>query len=194
MISSQNNEWIHTHCGIKFIHSAPKVEDILIEDIAHSLSHLCRFAGHVKTFYSVGEHSVRVSYACKPPFELEGLLHDGSEAYCIDMPRPLKYSVGMEAYRHYEKLADSVVRKAFGLLEVEPVEVKEADIRLLYTEKRDLLSSGAAWALPKTPCNLDVATTPLPETIVPWTSDEAKRRFLFRFYELTGRTQFYATT
>ena len=73
----------------------PKPEDIDINDIGHALSMLTRAHGHFGQFYSVGQHCVgcateavereysnRVVLAC--------LLHDGSEAYLCDIPRPLK--------------------------------------------------------------------------------------------------------
>src|ERR1019366_6268112 len=80
---------IRTYTGILFDFEEPEASPIRIEDIAHALSLLCRFAGHCKEFYSVAEHSVRVSYACPEEHALWGLMHDASEAYCVDVPRPL---------------------------------------------------------------------------------------------------------
>lgn len=40
-----------TFTGRTFSPLAPKSADIVIEDIAHALSHLCRFGGHTKQFY-----------------------------------------------------------------------------------------------------------------------------------------------
>ena len=70
--------------------AGPNPDDIRIEDIAHALSNQCRFAGHAREFYSVAEHSVHVSQLCLPEHALWGLLHDASEAYLVDLPRPLK--------------------------------------------------------------------------------------------------------
>ena len=50
--------WIQTFTGKRMYPLDPKPEDICIEDIAHALSNICRFTGHTKKFYSVGEHSI----------------------------------------------------------------------------------------------------------------------------------------
>ena len=47
-------EWIRTYSGKKFYVFHPKQKDIVIEDIAHSLSLICRFTGHTEDLYSVG--------------------------------------------------------------------------------------------------------------------------------------------
>lgn len=177
--------YIQTHYGIQWRHTWPVPEDVYIEDIAHALSQLCRFSGHINCFYSVAEHSVRVSHLCDSKDALEGLLHDGSEAYCVDVPRPLKRAPGMEVYRMYEDLTAEAIRQRFNLRE-EPESVKRVDLRMLATEKRDLFREDSTWAV-----NKGEYGEPFPEKIVPWTQEEAKRRFLMRFYELTGEDKFY---
>src|ERR1700677_3623058 len=54
--------WIQTCTGRAFYPSDPRPEYIDINDVAHALSMQCRFTGHVKKFYSVAEHSLRVSW------------------------------------------------------------------------------------------------------------------------------------
>ena len=49
---------IMTHSKKTFDPLHPDAEKIDIEDIAHSLSMLCRANGHFKSFYSVGQHSI----------------------------------------------------------------------------------------------------------------------------------------
>lgn len=173
--------WIQTASGGKFHFLAPRPEEILIQDIAHALSHLCRFNGHSK-FYSVAEHSVRVSWAVPPELQLKALLHDAAEAYCGDMTRPLKNLC--PDYEAIEINVRDAIFKKFGLSPgVEP-EIKQADRTLLVTEARDLLSSGtedwqgclAAWDLEN--CE------PLRTKIRPWAASFAKGTFLGGFHAL----------
>jgi hypothetical protein len=174
--------YIQTFYGKKYRHMWPLPEDICIEDIAQGLSHLCRFSGQIKYFYSVAEHAVRVSYHCLPEDAYEGLHHDDSEAYCVDVPRPLKRAPGMEIYRYYESLTVKVIEEKFGL-RPEPESVKLADGRMLETEARDLFHADCLW--------VGKFGTPYNEKIDPWTPEEAKRRYLMRHYELSGDRTFY---
>ena len=166
---------IRTYTGTLFDFAHPEDSPISIEDIAHSLSLLCRFAGHCKKFYSVAEHSYRVSQVCPKEHALWGLMHDASEAYTVDVPRPLKYLLGMEAYRMHEKRVQRAICGWFHMNEVEPPSVKEADNVLLVTEQRDLLKNSIG----------DFNVEPLTLIIEPVTSKQAERLFLARFEELT---------
>ena len=153
-------------------------------DIAHSLSLLCRFAGHTKKFYSVAEHAVRVSYACEPEDAMWGLHHDASECYCVDIPRPLKHLAGMEEYRAHEKRVQRAIiselnsmPRLYDLKEIEPAEVKWADMRMLVTEQRDLLYNS----------HPDFKSVPpLINTIKPWSSRKANYLYQLRHAELSG--------
>lgn len=117
----------------------PDPEDIHIEDIAHALSNQCRFSGHVKKFYSVAEHSIKVSYAVPKEDALWGLLHDASEAYLVDVPSPIKNDLFGKQYREVEDLLMGVICEKYGLDPKMPASVKAADNSLLHTEVRDLL-------------------------------------------------------
>lgn len=188
--------YIHLQSGKKFVHAWPLPEDVCIEDIAHNLSKTCRYSGAIEgddTIYSVAEHCVRASYIRGDLFPLEKLLHDGAEYVVQDLNRPLKYSPFMHSvYKFYEGLAEKAVALAFGLHTSDTVqsEVKRVDKILLVTEKRDLFSQDRVMCLNK----MDDAegVKPLPEKIVPWTPEQAKRAFLMRYYELTGESRFYA--
>ena len=85
---------IQTFTGIGFDPINPDPKLIKIEDIAHALSNQCRFSGHARSFYSVAQHSAHCAeiacLASNAPLARAMLLHDASEAYLLDMPRPLK--------------------------------------------------------------------------------------------------------
>ena len=132
--------WIQTYSGRRFNPTNPNADAIVIQDIAHSLSMQCRFSGHCSSFYSVAQHSVLVSYLCDQEDAFWGLLHDASEAYLVDIPRPLKHSGNFDAYLKFEKIMQKAICKRFGLPQKEPPSVKYADTLVLATEARDLMS------------------------------------------------------
>jgi hypothetical protein len=173
-----DSAWIQTYSGRRFCPTNPNPNAIVIQDIAHSLSMQCRFTGHIKKFYSVAQHSVYVSYICNEEDALWGLLHDASEAYLTDVPRPLKRSGFFEEYLRLESLMQTAICKRFGLPYDEPPSVKKADAKLLATEARDLMA----------PLHKDwlQRVAPLPFVIEAWDQQKAKDMFMQRFYELIG--------
>src|ERR1700744_4853571 len=87
------NGWIQTFTGKKFSPLAPRPEDVDIRDIAHALAMKCRFNGHCSPFYSIAEHSVRVSWLLEQQGKREalwGLMHDAADAYLPDLGAPIK--------------------------------------------------------------------------------------------------------
>lgn len=168
-------DWIQVHSGGKFFPLDPHPEDIHIEDIAHALSHQCRFSGHVEKFYSVAEHSVRVSRVVPDIDAMWGLLHDASEAYLVDVPRPIKPL--LKGYKEIENAVMVAVSVRFGLSPEMPASVHHADNALLATEARDLMKR------PLVPWEgLNVPA--LDARIRPWSPEKAKASFLQRFSEL----------
>lgn len=152
--------------------------DVDLWDIAYSLSNLCRFGGHTKTFYSVAEHSVRVSQKCLKKDALTGLMHDASEAYLVDLPRPVK--VFLTEYRQYEEKVQRVIAERFGLIWPFPASVFEADHRLLVTEMRDLMTNFI---------NEGKVIKPYKEVIKPMTPSQSRRAFMARFKELNDSSR-----
>lgn len=182
---ARKGDWIKTISGIEFYPLDPRASEILVEDVAHALSHLCRFGGHVKQFYSVAEHVVRVSNIC-PNYPMWGLHHDDSEAYMVDLPRPIKRHSQMgELYRGHERILLIEVCKAFNLpydlnhVELHPHEVELADGILLATEKRDLVG--------KCYKQWEKLGEPLKEVIKPMAPQEAKIAYLNRHYYLLSK-------
>ncbi len=177
--------FIETASGRSFKPLDPDPNEIDIEDIAHALSHQCRYSGHTRTHYSVAEHCVRVSdllaeLGCPREVLLWGLLHDASEAYLVDIPSPLKTTSLFAGYRVAEWTLMKAICERFGLSEEEPPVVRVADLTLLSTEVRDLMPARAEhWG--------SLTHAPLPEQIRPWGPEEARRRFLERFESLTTK-------
>lgn len=169
--------YIRTHGGRHFCYEAISQDAIDIDDIAQALSNICRFAGHLDDFYSVAQHSVLVSRLVPPELALEALLHDASEAYCQDIPAPLKAL--LPDYRDIEALVDNAIRSLFGLpLEHSP-EVKHADLVMLATERRDLgIDDGDKWDI------LDGIAPTDAFAIHPLNPRQARQLFIARFNEL----------
>jgi len=174
--SHTNGAWIQTYTGKKFFPLSPIVADICIEDIAHALSMQCRFTGHSKNFYSVGQHSVLVSYFCNEQDRKHGLLHDASEAFICDLSSPLKRSGKFEEYKKMEKILQTAIFNRFGLTEIEPPSVKAADMIMLSIEAQTLLQ-------PKHP-DWKYPVIPPPFAVIPLPPEQAKILFLQRFNEL----------
>jgi hypothetical protein len=166
--------WIQTFTGKQFWPLTPRVEDVDVRDIAHSLSLQCRFNGHCRLFYSVAEHSVRVSRAVSTGMAPWGLLHDAAEAYLTDLPRPVK--ARLTEFQGLEERLLEVIARAFGLPWPMPAAVQEADDVLLATEARDLMAPP--------PCSWELSAEPLLERIVPVSAERAEELFLARYREL----------
>ena len=177
-MSKRNSDWIQTFTGKRFWPLDPQVEDVDIMDIAHSLALQCRFTGHVVVPYSGAEHSVRVMWECPEGDRLWGLLHDASEAYLMDLPRPLKGVPGLgDVYKLAEARCMAVICEKFGLPIKIPKAVKEADTRMLFTEKRDLMvETQYVWM---------GHVEPYSEKIRPWGWREAETLYLMAFNGLT---------
>lgn len=170
----EHEDFITTFTGKKFHFLDPKPGEIDIRDIAHHLSLKCRFTGACKVFYSVAEHSIRVAEILPAELLLSGLLHDSTEAYMPDVPRPIKEAFGL---RKYENIIMDVIAKKYGLTPYAP-EIKIADDTLIATEGRDLMPSTDGWMeLPE----------PLKEKIVPVSSQLAEVAFLARFRVYGGK-------
>lgn len=70
----------------------PDPTRISIRDIAHSLSLIVRYTGHIPVHYTVAQHSLIVASIVPHTHRLAALLHDAEEAYIGDTSSPLKNS------------------------------------------------------------------------------------------------------
>lgn len=172
---------ITTHSGQQVDIESPKADTIRIEDIAHALSFLCRGSGQANFFFSVARHCVY----CAREAQAQGfsrevvlacLLHDASEAYMTDVPKPIKDNL-IPQYRTYEDALLSVIYKKFvgrALTEEELSKVALIDRLLLQYDLKYLL-------------NMDVE---LPEIHIPLNYEyipfeEAREEYLTLSRELT---------
>lgn len=115
---SKKFEFIGTYTGVVFEFNNPTVDMVDIIDISQALSNLCRYSGHVKKFYSVAEHSSILSWLVYdktkcPKKALSALLHDASEAYLVDVPRPIKPY--LKGYEEMEAKIEAVIQEKFGI-------------------------------------------------------------------------------
>lgn len=182
--------YIELASGTMFDVNNPNIDNLHIDDIAHSLSNICRFNGHCKDFYSVAQHSVVVSdwvsvilskvatleVEWKRQCLLGALLHDAAESITTDVPRPLKHLANQLMGKEVE-IYDLIFRK-FG---VRPdaymlAVIRGADDQVLAAEAFHLMTSkGLAWTN---------RTAPAAVKISPMYPLEARALFLTRFMQL----------
>lgn len=175
--------WIQTYTGKRVYPLDPDPETICVEDIAHALASQNRFSGHTLKPYNVAHHSVIVAEHCTAALRLIGLLHDGSEAYLVDVARPLKRLPEFAAYREAERKLQKIVYKALGIEIPEmpmthsiPVDVAAIDDRVLATEVRDLMFlRPKEWAWMPRPYSMHIS---------PWTPEESEHQFLTLYHRL----------
>lgn len=178
-LDRRQGDWMQTYTGRQYWPCDPRPAEVFIEDIAHSLSLQCRYAGHCVLHYSVAEHSVHVArwllanYG--PVMALHGLMHDAPEAYCVDVPRPLKPSLAN--YKEIEERNWFAVAGRFGLSRELPDEVHEADNRIIADELVNMRPM--AWH-----ARFD---NPLGVKIGCWSPQSAEEEFLATFEALTNR-------
>jgi hypothetical protein len=117
--------------------SEPEHIDFDIELMAYSLARTYRYGAQASVDYSVAQHSMYVAALCEPlGFGLEGLLHDGSEAWLGDMGSPLKAI--MTEYRALEARYELHIARQHGLnaSDLAGSVVKQADLIALEVERR----------------------------------------------------------
>jgi hypothetical protein len=143
-------DWITTASGKAFHFRNSPDDAVDIEDIAHHLSLVNRFAGATVVPYSVAAHSLLVASILDhgghaPLTVMHGLLHDASEAYLGDVSTPLKRLDDMTQYRVLE---DYVQRRILDALGVPPLLDQNA-LRALREADEEALAAEAHVLLPK---------------------------------------------
>lgn len=177
-----SDTWIQSYSGQQVFLPEPDPDSILIEDIAHSLSQLCRFGGHPPYLYSVAQHSVYVAERC-PNFPREGLMHDAHESpLTADLSRPVASLPELgEGWKLLKNKVQKPIAKKFGLIFPTPGEVKLVDDRMLLTEAKQLMDKGLLhkWGFPDDLEPFDDLK------IEYWSVSYTKHRFLTLWRKLT---------
>lgn len=184
--------------------------DFDIEYIAHSLSLQCRWMGGTSNlangdplFYSVAQHSCYVADLAQvsrktlvPDYDWDakgaaypgyyGLMHDASEAFLCDIPRPLKPK--LIGYYDYEADLMSAISGHHEVPMHQAIisAVKKVDNWMIYWERDEMIGvpeesySGEAEQHPGT-----LIRDVIPD-FFPWSPKVAKDQFLMRYEKLAA--------
>lgn len=177
--------WMQGYKGKPFWPMDPHPEDIDVETIAHALSMQNRFGGHLRVPYSVAQHCLLASYFQPDVEPFEKLMHDASEAYLQDVPRPIKRGLGMDEYNRIEDLWHKCLAAKFGFTYPYSNAVKLADEVMLHSEAAAMMNKGPwhdiiDWTFIK-----QFKPDELPK-FKPMTPLEAELAWLTRFHDLTN--------
>jgi 5'-deoxynucleotidase YfbR-like HD superfamily hydrolase len=163
---------------------APALEDLHVEDVAHALSQLARFGGHGRLSdegfsWTVALHSVEVARRLERAGHGRevvrcGLMHDATEAYLVDVPRPVKHR--LPEYRAVEDALWRALATRFALPEVMPPAVHQADTEQLFVEAVHFMNADG-WDVP-----VALRAEPRPRVVSPV---EARALFLAEFVRLS---------
>lgn len=126
---------------------SPDPADISLYDIAEGLAKLCRYNGHVQSFYSQAQHSCLVYDQLAVDAKPYGLLYEAHQAYFGHLIKPVKASLAARNhFEIWEELAEpmkAAIHMAVGLKypphpkDIQLVQEKKQMIGA--SEKRDLL-------------------------------------------------------
>jgi hypothetical protein len=168
-----------------------QLDEIDIEDIAHGLSNICRFAGQFALVSNLRIILLLLAWMVfeeskDKDFALTALLHDAPEAYVCDLVRCVKKFC--PDYRRLEQMVWHPIVRKFNLrciyvyssipserkMHIHP-RIKEADMRMLVTERRQLISDkSAVWDLETKYLPYEIEIDPAPPKM-------AKAQFLQAF-------------
>jgi hypothetical protein len=162
-IKDMPEDCLLTNSGLLINVFEPTEDMICIEDIAHGLSNQCRFAGHIKRYYSVAQHSVLCMRMATKDNKLAALLHDGTEAMICDLPSPVKRR--MPEYKKMEDKLMIAIAKKFNFEYPFDKEIKIIDMEMLQIEWDNLVETND-------------------KDFICWSPAKAKRIFLKEYHKL----------
>ena len=118
---------IRTYTGKDVNIFKPKKYMFCIEDIAWALSKEQRWGNMLSKNYSVAQHCIICSELAPNECKFTALMHDASEAYMRDFPKPLKMHKGFQEYRKIEDNLMLFLSGVFGFQYPLPDRVKEIE-------------------------------------------------------------------
>ena len=186
----------------------PNPEVITLEDAAYALAYTVRWRGQTvrvhrpwwrralhldpaRCFFGVGQHCVfgaeeMLASGRHPKHALAFLWHEPDEVPLPDMPGPVKPRLpGWREFAHKQGVA---VLDRFGIAIPDPDLIKAWDIRMMVTEKRDLLTGhgGDRFHTSHHVTIKEADFPPFARRIIPYRHpDQAARRFLELHHQLT---------
>lgn len=130
----------------------PNPEIITAEDVAYALAYTVRWRGQTRwqgtrCFYGVGQHCVfgaeeMLAAGCGSAHALAFLMHEPDEVVLPDFPGPAKNCVpGLKEFAHRQ--GDALLHR-FNIDVPDPDLIKRWDLRMMNTEKRDLMPGHGA--------------------------------------------------
>ena len=171
---ARKGDWIQTFTGRQFYALDPRPEDFHILDVAAGLRN-ARYSCQSRRVQTVLEHSclIRRELARQgAPVRVQrgGLLHDLSEAYLVNVPRPIKRDLS-----NYTEIEDGIMRAAGARFDFDwPVDplVKAFDSAILHDEVAQNMGPPPAFCRQPAGALLGVA-------VECWQSDRAMVEFLY---------------
>jgi len=174
--------YITTYSGVKFYPIDPRIEDFVLEDIAHALSQVNRANGHTVVPMSVAQHAVNVATVLKQlgydvRTQFIGLNHDNSEAYMADIPSPVKE--WLPDYAKLEKKVQDIAYEWCGL-----GKVTDEEYEIVNLVDKAMFPVECRYVLPHANHPVDPLLQDM--VIVPWSVEKAKAEFIKLWHELKG--------
>lgn len=182
----QMNQGIRLVTGQLFSYYEPHLTEVSVEALAKSLSHICRFAGHVQYFYSVAQHAVNCSYIVDEEHAFAALMHDTAEMATNDLPTPLKHyveDIAGPVFKELEIRIESAMAERFGFEYPLHPAVKLADLQMLGLEKDAVKQDHSEWATLE---GVEYAHLQDKVDLAYMPPEKAEQLFLHRFMELAA--------
>ena len=154
---------IQTRSGKFFWPLQPRVDEINLHDIAHSLACENRYANQSPYPYSVAWHSVALSYLVPPHLQQFALVHDTPEAYIKDIPRTIRRQEPFKTI--YQEIHDCLLGVCCEFFDIKCLEeeLHPYDVLMSHSEMVVWAETNISYLAKLTAMNVDLAPARDPE-------------------------------